>query len=78
MLPLLCRLWVWIWPNPCSSSPLPMATVWDASSSFQTLGLMLVVTAILLPIVLVYTAWVFRVMRGRVSLDHLRKTHRMY
>ena len=63
---------------PSSLDPRSSLTVWDASSSFQTLGLMLVVTAILLPIVLVYTAWVFRVMRGRVSLDHLRKTHRMY
>ncbi len=25
MLPLLCRLWEWIWPSPCFSSPSPMA-----------------------------------------------------
>lgn len=63
---------------PSSLDPRSSLTVWDASSSFHTLGLMLVATVILLPIVLAYTAWVFRVMRGRVSLEHIRKTHGMY
>ncbi len=36
------------------------------------LGLMLVATVILLPIVLLYTGWVYRVMRGRVSLAHVK------
>ena len=31
--------------------------------------------AVLLPIVLLYTAWVFRVMRGRVSIEHIRQSH---
>jgi len=43
-------------------------TVWDASSSQTTLFLMLVATALLLPVVLAYTAFVLRVMRGRVRL----------
>jgi cytochrome d ubiquinol oxidase subunit II len=33
---------------------------------------------VLLPIVLAYTAWVYRVLRGRVSLAHVRATHSMY
>ncbi len=63
---------------PSSIDPRSSLTVWDASSSPRTLGLMLFVTALLLPIVLAYTGWVFSVMRGRVSLEHIRKTHGMY
>jgi cytochrome d ubiquinol oxidase subunit II len=33
---------------------------------------------VLLPIVLAYTAWVYRVLRGRVSLEHVRRSHGMY
>jgi cytochrome d ubiquinol oxidase subunit II len=63
---------------PSSLDPRSSLTVWDASSSHSTLGLMLFVTAVLLPIVLAYTGWVFRVLRGRVSLEHIRKSHGMY
>src|SRR5450631_363483 len=62
---------------PSSLDPRSSLTVWDASSSKSTLGLMLFVTALLLPIVILYTGWVFRVMRGRVSLEHIRKSHGM-
>jgi cytochrome bd ubiquinol oxidase subunit II len=63
---------------PSSLDPRSSLTVWDASSSYNTLGLMLLVTVVLLPIVLAYTSWVFVVMRGRVSLEHIRKSHGMY
>lgn len=63
---------------PSSIDPRSSLTVWDASSSRSTLGLMLFVTVVLLPIVLAYTGWVFAVMRGRVSLEHVRKSHGMY
>ncbi|MEO7063935.1 MAG: cytochrome d ubiquinol oxidase subunit II [Dokdonella sp.] len=63
---------------PSSLDPRSSLTVWDASSSQGTLGLMLLVTAVLLPIVIAYTAWVYRVLRGRVSLEHVRKSHGMY
>ena len=63
---------------PSSLDPRSSLTVWDASSSRGTLAVMLVVTAVLLPIVVVYTGWVFRVMRGRVSLEDIRKSHGMY
>ena len=62
---------------PSNLDPRSSLTVWDASSSHSTLGLMLFATALLLPIVILYTAWVFRVMRGRVSLEHIRKSHGM-
>lgn len=52
---------------PSSSDPKSSLTVWDASSSRMTLLIMLLVTVIFLPIVLLYTGWVIRVLRGRVS-----------
>jgi cytochrome d ubiquinol oxidase subunit II len=52
---------------PSTLDPKSGLTVWDASSSQSTLLTMLIVTALLLPIVLAYTAWVYRVLRGRVT-----------
>lgn len=52
---------------PSSSSPSSSLTVWDASSSRLTLGVMLAAAVVFVPIVLAYTAWVFRVLRGRVT-----------
>ena len=63
---------------PSALDPRSSLTVWDASSSDMTLGLMLFATVILLPIVIAYTGWVYRVMRGRVTLEHIRKSHGMY
>ena len=63
---------------PSSLDPNSSLTIWDASSSKGTLGLMLLSTVVLLPIVLAYTAWVYRVLRGRVSLEHVRRSHGMY
>ena len=51
---------------PSSSEPNASLTVWDASSSKLTLAVMLGAVAIFLPIIVAYTAWVYRVMRGPV------------
>jgi cytochrome d ubiquinol oxidase subunit II len=51
---------------PSSSLPGASLTVWDASSSKLTLAIMLGAVALFLPIVLAYTAWVYRVLRGPV------------
>jgi len=63
---------------PSSTMPEAGLTLWDASSSHLTLFIMLVATAIFLPIILFYTAWVFRVMRGTVSTDSLSKNPNAY
>jgi cytochrome d ubiquinol oxidase subunit II len=63
---------------PSSLDPNSSLTIWDASSSKGTLGLMLLCTVVLLPIVVAYTAWVHHVLRGRVSLEHVRRSHGMY
>ena len=58
---------------PSSSALNSSLTVWDASSSLATLKIMLWVTLIFLPIVLTYTTWAFRVLRGKITLDHIHK-----
>jgi cytochrome d oxidase, subunit II (cydB) len=42
-------------------------TLWDAASSQMTLMMMLLVVIIFMPIVMFYTGWVYRVMRGQVT-----------
>jgi cytochrome d ubiquinol oxidase subunit II len=56
---------------PSSTSPDQSLTVWDASSSAKTLLIMLVAVIVFLPIILAYTAWVFRVLRGRIMLENM-------
>lgn len=56
---------------PSSIAPQASLTVWDASSSERTLFIMLICTLIFLPIVLSYTAFVFRVLRGRVTAEQI-------
>lgn len=57
---------------PSCSNPSMSLLVWDASSSQTTLFIMLVATALFMPIILVYTAWVYRVLRGRVTLEAIK------
>ncbi len=54
---------------PSSSDPGHSLTVWDASSSARALLLMLIGVLVFLPVVLAYTGWVFRVLRGTVTLE---------
>ncbi len=63
---------------PSSLDPRSSLTVWDASSSRGTLLLMLFATVILMPIVISYTIWVYRVMHGRVTLEQVQKEHSQY
>jgi len=57
---------------PSSSHPAMSLTVWDSVSSKRTLQIMFWVVLLFLPIVLAYTAWVYRVMRGRVTEAQVR------
>ena len=58
---------------PSSSALNSSLTVWDASSSLTTLKIMFGVTVIFLPIVVAYTTWVFRVLRGKITLEHIQQ-----
>ena len=58
---------------PSDIAPGASLTVWDASSSPVTLFVMLVATLVFLPIILVYTAIVFRSMRGVVTASQIER-----
>jgi len=57
---------------PSSIDPVSSLTVWNASSSHVTLFIMLVATLIFLPLILIYTAWVYKVLFGRVTMQDVR------
>ena len=63
---------------PSSIDPTSSLTVWNASSSHMTLFIMLLVTAVFLPIVLAYTAWAYKVMFGRSSIGALTTNPDLY
>ena len=60
---------------PSTINPDFSLTVFNASSSDYTLGLMSVVAAVGLPLVLAYQAWTYWVFRRRVSASHIPEAH---
>ncbi|HEX5786480.1 MAG TPA: cytochrome d ubiquinol oxidase subunit II, partial [Burkholderiaceae bacterium] len=52
---------------PSSTQPQASLTVWDSVSSHLTLGLMFWATLIFMPLIVFYTGWAYRVMRGKVT-----------
>jgi cytochrome d ubiquinol oxidase subunit II len=52
-----------------SSDPANSLTIYNAASSEKTLGIMLVIAIIGVPLVLAYTASIYWVFRGKVTLD---------
>lgn len=64
---------------PSSIHPNMSLLVWDASSSHLTLFIMLIATVIFLPIILLYTSWVYRVLRGKVTAAYIEENkHSVY
>jgi cytochrome d ubiquinol oxidase subunit II len=63
---------------PSATHPDHGLTVWDASSSARTLSVMLVAAMVFMPAVIAYTGWVYRVLRGRITLEHLRGQRGLY
>jgi len=57
---------------PSFTHPNDSLTVFDASSSQATLRNMLIATVIFLPIILAYTAWVYKVLWGKVSAKTIK------
>lgn len=56
---------------PSSTNPGHSLMVWDSSSSHLTLFIMFVAAVIFMPIVLSYTAWVYKVLGGKVTEKNL-------
>jgi len=64
---------------PSSSMPGHSLTVWDSVSSHLTLGLMFWVALIFVPIIVLYTAWAYRVMSGKITAAYVREDeHSLY
>ncbi|MDC7805710.1 cytochrome d ubiquinol oxidase subunit II [Luteimonas sp BLCC-B24] len=63
---------------PSSTMPGASLTLWDASSSRLTLWIMLLATVVFLPLILLYTAWVYRVLRGPVTDASVADTPNAY
>lgn len=63
---------------PSSTQPGSSLTVWDASSSHLTLWIMLLATVIFLPIIIGYTTWVYRVLKGKTTLEEMGENPNAY
>lgn len=60
---------------PSSISLNSSLTIWDSSSSQRTLNVLFWVTIIFLPLIVIYTSWVFRVLRGKITVEHIQKNN---
>jgi cytochrome d ubiquinol oxidase subunit II len=58
---------------PSSSDPKSSLTVYDAVSTHRTLQIMFWVVILFLPIVIAYTGWAYRMMRGTVTERAVRE-----
>ncbi|GAB4063586.1 cytochrome d ubiquinol oxidase subunit II [Uliginosibacterium sediminicola] len=57
---------------PSSSQPGSSLTVWDCVSSQRTLGIMFWVALVMTPIIILYTSWAYRAMRGKLTVAHIQ------
>jgi cytochrome d ubiquinol oxidase subunit II len=57
---------------PSSTSPNSSLTAWDAVSSHRTLQIMFWATVVFLPLIVAYTSWVYRVLRGKITVQSIR------
>lgn len=58
---------------PSSTQLQASLTVWDSVSSHLTLGIMFWATLIFMPLIVLYTGWAYRVMRGKVTAAYIRE-----
>ncbi|PJE78913.1 Cytochrome bd-I ubiquinol oxidase subunit 2 [invertebrate metagenome] len=64
---------------PSNIQPNASLTLWDATSSHLTLGIMTIAAAIIVPVVLGYTLWCFYKMWGRITAEHITdNSHSLY
>jgi len=60
---------------PSSSHPASSLTAWDAVSTWRTLQIMFWVTVLFVPLIALYTSWVYAKLRGTISLDTILREH---
>jgi len=64
---------------PSSTQPAQSLTIWDATSSALTLQWMFFAVVVFLPIIVAYTSWTYRVLRGKVTESEIENnTHTAY
>ena len=56
---------------PSSTVPAASLTVWDSVASHMSLAIMFWATLIFMPLIVMYTSWAYRVMRGKVTVAHI-------
>jgi cytochrome d ubiquinol oxidase subunit II len=57
---------VFSWPNPADS-----LTIYNSASSPKTLGIMLIIAGIGVPVVIAYTICIYWIFRGKVKMDRM-------
>ena len=62
---------------PSSTQPNASLTIWDCCSSQLTLEITLIAVIVLLPVVLSYTAWAYKVMHGKVTDEYVKQNSKM-
>ena len=60
---------------PSSSVPNSSLTAWDSVSSWRTLQIMFWVTVFFVPLIALYTSWVYAKLRGKITLETIRSEH---
>ncbi len=63
---------------PSSTHPNQSLILWDSSSSQLTLFIMLIATLIFFPMILAYTAWAYRILRGKVTEASIKNNDQAY
>lgn len=64
---------------PSSITPDVSLTVWDATSSELTLGIMTVLAMVFVPLIVIYTSWCYYKMFGRIDNHYIEEhSHSLY
>lgn len=64
---------------PSSTDFNSSLTMWDCTSSELTLGIMLGAVVVFFPLIIIYTSWAYRVMRGKLTVEHIKANdHALY
>ncbi|SEO06995.1 cytochrome d ubiquinol oxidase subunit II [Pseudomonas sp. NFACC39-1] len=71
---VICTAGVSMFPFIMPSSTMPAAslTVWDSVASHLSLAIMFWATLIFMPMIVIYTSWAYRVMRGKVTVAQIK------
>jgi cytochrome d ubiquinol oxidase subunit II len=71
---VICTAGVSMFPFVMPSSTMPAAslTVWDSVASHLSLAIMFWATLIFMPLIVLYTSWAYRVMRGKVTIAKIK------